>query len=124
MLFLPRTNGNVLASTVDVTNMGVLYYARDYDDAASFTTTDLIQYQDCKTVTAYNAFSVWVRPKVSQTVYNTVATSAYAQGSPWLDQAYPAVPYYGVKVAWTVAGSTSLAYDVSAVYYCKFKQVR
>lgn len=123
MVFTPRINSTY--ATNNLNNVGILYYARDLDDSTNTDLSALMQYQDTKFVTGYNAFSVYIRPKVTMEVYNTSVTSAYSMGSPWIDNNYPFVPYYGLKVYWDNTPLTEgVAYDVNATYYVKFKGVR
>lgn len=102
---------------------GIIYAAIDYDDNTSLAASALSQYQNVRVIKGYQSFSMFLRPKLATPVYSGLSLNGYGTYNGWLDCAYPNAQHYGVKLAWTTT-TTVQTYDVRAMYYLRFKNVR
>lgn len=108
----------------------------DYDDKVKLTAeTDYYQYQNNKNYVADKLASTGIsrffRPKTAAPVFQSGVTTAYGSNSPWkwLDCAYDAIEYYGLKYAFDAtidgSGTASLGQIVPEVtYYLQCRAVR
>lgn len=77
-----------------------VFWARDYDDSNSVTLDSLLQYPFCGMRRFSTPIKIFVRPKPSMKVYNTLVSDAAAvpKGQTWIDCSSPSVPHYGIKM--------------------------
>lgn len=68
--------------------------------------------------------TVFVRPKMSQGVYQTGVTSAYASSTGWVDSEYPNVEYYGLQLAVDTHADTNQYIDCITTYGLEFRGLR
>jgi hypothetical protein len=102
------------------TVLPIMYLAKDYDDSNVANYTDLQQYSTQKTWQlgqhrGDGIYHVKVKPNVDVTVYQSALLTGYARGKPmFIDTSSPAVPHYGIKIAYdpifTPAASTNVGY--------------
>lgn len=114
-------SNNMSNVTSPGTTLPVMYLAKDYDDSNVANYTDLQQ---------YSTLQVWqlgqqqgrdgihhvrVKPNVDTAVYQSALVQGYARSKPiFIDTSSPAVPHYGVKIAYdpifTPAAATNVGY--------------
>lgn len=102
------------------TVLPIMYLAKDYDDSNVANYTDLQQYSTQRTWQLGQhrkdgVYHVRVKPNVDVTVYQSALLTGYARGKPmFIDTSSPAVPHYGIKIAYdpifTPASSTNVGY--------------
>lgn len=95
----------------------------DYDDENTLTSSQIREYNNCRSGIMTKPLRISLVPKVAQTVYRTALTSAYAtpRYPIKLDMAYTDVPHYGIKYANTTsATSGGFGYEVQVQFYCSF----
>lgn len=127
-----RANVRDQLPSPDQTGMPILYYVVDNDDVTAPTRAELQEYSQTKTfyyTADKRACRIKLFPKVTNTVFRTGATSAYAVSmkKQWLDCAYPDIPHYGLKWFLEVpgtTGSTNCTFDVISTYYLQFRTAR
>lgn len=125
--FMFSNNSSSVNSPATV--LPAFYIAKDYDDANSAGRPELEQYNNLKIWQAggqtnrNGIFKVRVKPRAAVQYYNGVA-SGYGptQGQPRIDTSSPAVPHYGLKMAWDTfkspAASTIIGYlNIAATYH-------
>lgn len=106
----------------------IMHHCIDIDDANPPTTeTEILQKNNIKTKRLDRHFNVYLRPKCTMEVFNSVTTTGYAVGnSTWIDMASAAIPHYGWK-AWVANGQASPSTQVLgrlkiyATYYIALK---
>jgi len=118
--FFPRVSevtGQGLANQVP------FHYAVDYTDVTPPSSVgDVLQYNNSKTRQALKPFTIYLKPRVAQTIWQGVSAAGYAPGRPsmWLDSKSYGVQHYGLK--WVFDAQISgFSIDVMATYYCQFK---
>jgi len=118
--------------TIQTVGYGQVVTAIDFDDAANPTAKDeLLQYQNAKVTQASRLHTRFIKPRILDTVWVNSISSGYQSVRPgWVDLANTNMPHYGIKL-WVDAPansggttSSSVAYDVYAVYYFKCKNTR
>lgn len=124
LTFIPEWNqspaGQVVAAPV---NLPVMKIVHDYDDSSVPTVGDVWARQG-KIYRLTRPFSVFYRPKVANTVYNGIATSAFSVlKAPYLNSSYANVPHYGLKFAikdWTATSGMCLR--IETTYYVSVRE--
>lgn len=110
------------------TCLPVMYMVKDYDDSNQAFVSDLQQYSTQQTWQLGNQHGkdgikrIRIKPNVDVAVYNTALTTGYARGKPqFIDTGSPAVPHYGIKIAYDpinyTAASTILGYMTCVFRY-------
>lgn len=86
------------------------WVAVDYDDNATPSTIASIQnYSNAMLLSPGRGLRLRIRPKLDVGIYNSGATNAGAVvGGLWLDMAYPAIQYHGLKIAINASTSTNV----------------
>lgn len=119
VLFLARQDVTQVGS-----NSGNVYYTVDYDDVNPGLINDILQYQGHKIVRGDRSFSVFLKPHFAVGVYSGGSVfNAYGNRTGWIDCNSPSTPHFGLKLAWS-ATSAVCTYDVTTMYYLRFKNVR
>lgn len=121
-------SNNQSSVNTPATVLPIMYLCKDYDDTNSASVTDLQQYSTQQTWQLGNMTNgngvhhVKVKPNVDISLYQGL-TTGYARGKPMLvDTGSPAVPHYGVKVAFDPisqpGASTLVGYlSINAVFH-------
>lgn len=93
------------ASVGGLNIMPIINYCYDNDDASvPSSSATVIQKGACKTrvLTANREFSVYIKPKVANAIYQTGVSSvipAYSSSNaPWINCDYMSAPHYGLKM--------------------------
>lgn len=91
----------------------VIHHCTDIDDAnPPSTENEILQKNFVKTRRLDEPFTVFLRPKPTMEVFNSVTTTGYAVGkSSWIDMASSGIPHYGWK-AWVNNGQSSTSTQV------------
>jgi len=103
------------------------WVAVDYDDNATpGTVSSVANYSNVSILSPGRGLKLSFRPKVDVGVYNSGAAGAGAiVGGLWMDMAYPAIQYHGVKVAITASTSTNVnAWYILARYTVSMRSSR
>lgn len=103
-----------------------IIYVRDYNDVnPAANGTELQEYPGARTVTAMKPFSIYLKPRCAQPVWQGLASSGYAIGKPnmWLDTKSPGIQHYGIKL-WWYANMTGQTIDVNVTMYTQFKGIK
>lgn len=91
---IPENNFSAVSGAGTLPTMKVVY---DYDDANIPTVGD-VEVRRGKTYLLDKPFSIMLKPKVNQLIYNTAGVSAVSpQPAPWINMASLLVPHFGVK---------------------------
>ncbi|AUM61873.1 capsid [uncultured virus] len=120
--FIPQMTSNVSLGTVNNAWASARFFsAIDYNDATAPTSIDdLRQYQSCKMTSIMRQHKrVIFKPKI-------LDTSSYTL-SPWMATSSPSTNYYGLKVGvepMSSTSSTTMTFNIEAVFYMSFKQVK
>ena len=102
----------------------------DYDDlGGSYTTNDLVQYQNLKMTRGHKLHSRYFKPAVATAVYSGGVTTAFSAISKnkWIDtQRTDVIHYgcYGLIDSTNIANGVAVEYDVKVDYYLAFKNVK
>lgn len=103
----------------------MIQYSIDNDDAAAPSSIASITSRgDCKTkiLGGQQYISLYIRPKVATTAFQSGVSSAYAvDKAKWINSAYPNVEHYGIKVwcnnVFLNSTNTNHAFSIEPVYY-------
>lgn len=106
----------------------VIHHCTDIDDAnPPSSETEILQKNNVKTRRLDKNFNVFIRPKCTFEVFNSVTSTGYAvANSSWIDMASSSIPHYGWK-AWIGNGQASPSTQVLgrlkiyATYYIALK---
>lgn len=118
--FFPRVTDVTASGT---TNQVPFHYAVDYTDVTPPTSlTDVLQYNNSKTRQALKPFTIYLKPRVAQTIWQGVTAAGYAPGKPsmWLDSKSYGIQHYGLKWFFDT-GMTGYTLDCMSTYYVQFK---
>lgn len=126
---VPRFN---VTTPADATGLypynGQLFTAIDYDDSGVSTTSDLLQYQNCKMTRLTNLHQRYFKPRARQILQNiTGSADARAPYKGYIDSADDQVIHYALKWAipqFTTSAETIIKFDVITTYYLAMKNVR
>lgn len=121
---------DALSATGAGSSLPTLYFIRDQDDGTvPANINEMIQYESCKMKRLDKPCTFYVKPKISQMVYETAVTTAYAtpKRNPWLDCANNDVAHYGCK--WAIDFNTAFGTSIGRLaifmtYYIACKDVR
>lgn len=107
------------------TNQGLvkLFTAVDYDDIVTPSLTDILQYQSLKVTRTDRDHVRYVKPTISQAVYQTAVGTGYGSTRGWIDCANPTVAHYGLKYLLQQLPAGNQQFDVQVTYYLSFKNV-
>lgn len=120
--FIPQMTENVSLGTINNPYANTRFFSViDYNDATAPTTIDqLREYATCKMTPILKTHKrVIFKPKI-------LDSSSYTL-SPWISCDSPSNNYYGIKVGVEAMGSTSttiMTYNIEAVFYMSFKNVK
>jgi len=89
------------------------YQVVDYDDAATTSLANLIQYENCESKLCLGKVTdIVIKPRIAVAAYSGTFTSYANVKNQWLDSASPNVQYYGFKLGIDL---TPLNYPITAV---------
>lgn len=116
----PRANSAEIG-----TNQGMikLFTAIDYDDIVTPSLTDMLQYESLKVTRSDKEHVRYVKPRVSQAVYQTAVGTGYSSARGWIDCANTTVAHYGLKWLLQQLPAGNQSFDVQVTYYLSFKNV-
>lgn len=120
--FLPQMTENVsLGSVNNPQACSRFMSAIDYNDSsAPASQDDIRQYQTCKMTPVLKQHRRYIyKPKILD--------SSSTSRSPWMSTASPSTNYYGIKFyvePFYSTTTTTMIYNVEAIYYLSFKQVK
>lgn len=118
--------------TIASVGYGQVVSVIDYDDADTPTSKDqLLEFGSAKVTSVSRIHQRYFKPKILNQVYiNSISTGYSPVRSNWLDNSYPTIQHYGLKL-WIDAPqssnnttSSSISYDVYATYYFMCKNTR
>jgi len=119
----PGMNTETLAAGGSGFNAQLLTYV-DFDDASPPASQgEMLQRQNLQSWMWSKPFSFRYRPRVATAAYSGAFTS-YANSSPWLDVASPAVQYYGWKLGITPGVGQIYAVNFLTYAVVEFRSVR
>lgn len=126
MTFIPRITGMDGNPTSTIISLPTMVSVLDYDDANTTTFAQCLQYQTMKMTRGCQKHSRYFKPKLPGAVFSGGAAVAGHPTRGWIDLAQPAVPHYGLKIAFDEAfnNGNSLNIAVFTKFYIMFRQVR
>lgn len=124
LTFIPEWNVQFIGQGT----IPVMKVVKDYDDATVPSVGDVWARQG-REYRLNRPFSVYIRPKVGNALYNGALTTAYSvQKAPYINTSYAAVPHWGLKFAvkdWVADQGSfypNCTLRVEATYYMSFRE--
>lgn len=133
--FIPKTNQfqGGTSGTPNTIGYGQIVTAIDYDDAVTPITKDqLLEFGSSKVTRSNKEHKRYLKPKMLQEIYINSSTTGRAPiSAKWIDWSFPNAEHYGIKwfidapvVPTPATDSSSISYDVYAVFYFMCKNTR
>lgn len=114
-------------TTNSTTTLVELYNVVDYDDnTALATVAKAREYENCIILAPGESCERTFQPRAAIAAYQGALTAFGNVGGMWIDQSYPNVQHYGLKViipAATVAQTQLQSWDIFFEMYVSFKEV-
>lgn len=120
--FIFQANSNDTGAT-GALSLPVLHYIMDLDDSIGFANENqALEKEGIKTRRIDKPFTYYMKPRVSNEIYNNGITTAYALGNKkqWIDCNSSGVAHFGLK-AWISSGANTGQLKIYATYYLQFK---
>lgn len=115
-------------STTGSNSLPLINYSFDGDDSAvptALTQVQRKQYCHQKICNGNYQFSVYIKPRMLNQVYQSAIATAYSSVKPaWIDATYPDVPHYGLKIwlnNWTPGATKINQLTIQPEYYLALK---
>lgn len=127
MHFMPIGAGVITNQTsTSFSAFPIFGLVKDYDDAAVPSSFDaMAQYENYQELRLTKQYKITIYPQASGTIFNGNTSPAGYGNLPrqdWIDCAYPAVPYYGIKWGYTnFSGIPTIGWRVRFTYYVEFR---
>lgn len=122
--FFPRLTGNPANGVPG--NCSIFHMAVDHTDVTPPSLeTDLLQYDQHRTVQAYKPFSITFKPAPAATYWQGVTASGYGpKAGSWIDCSSGGVQHYGLKYCFSNNSATTTSIDIKATLWLEFREAR
>lgn len=103
----------------------IFHWCVDHTDVTSpAAESDVLQYDNHKTLQAFKPFNMSLTPVAATTVWQGVSSNGYAPAKPasWIDCKSYGVQHYGIKYVWNNNNSNIDYMDFYATFWVEFRE--
>lgn len=120
--FLPGCTGNHAYNAV----YSLFHMCTDATDVTAPTDfTQVLQYDNSKTVQPYKPFSLTLKPSPAASYWQGLSATGYGpRAGAWIDCKSPSVQHYGVKYVWQCNSSPATRIDPWITLWMEFKDAQ